>query len=297
MANLWAHGITIPNELVNDCDPGDKTYILNATALQMDTAQYIGQICTMKNCSAFISVGDNFYDSGVDFTTGGILRFEEAWVNMYNQGVFEYAPWYQCIGNHDVVRGQSGVDFQTTIAPIYDKRWYFGSANGNQYYTYDLTGEDWTATFVVVDSDCFLSSYQKNTSVYLNSYTTNCYNNKQVQIDFLNQTFAESNATWKFLQLHHPYMSASTNQTDLEPLIEIVVQHKGIVINGHDHCLAHFYNNNTNYILTGAAGYPQAGDCNNGTAPGPYAKYLAANSLQGRSLPTKRNSDSMLMNG
>ncbi len=29
------------------------------------------------------------------------------------------------------------------------------------YYTYDLVGADWTATFVVVDSDCFLSSYQK----------------------------------------------------------------------------------------------------------------------------------------
>jgi hypothetical protein len=29
------------------------------------------------------------------------------------------------------------------------------------YYTYDLVGSNWSATFVVVDSDCFLSSYQK----------------------------------------------------------------------------------------------------------------------------------------
>lgn len=278
-------GIDIPNELVNDCDPGDRTYSFNATALQMDTAQYIGQICTIKNCSAFIGVGDNFYDSGVDFTTGGILRFEEAWVNMYSQGVFEYAPWYQCIGNHDVVRGQGGVDFETTIAPIYDKRWYFGSANGDQYYTYDLEGLDWTATFVVVDSDCFLSSYQKNTSVYKNSYTENCYANKQVQIDFLNTTFQNSKATWKFLQLHHPYMSASTNQTDLAPLISIVEAHNGIVLNGHDHCLAHFYNNNTNFITSGGAGFPQAGDCNYGIPLGPYTKFLAANSQQGKFKP------------
>jgi len=94
MSVLEKAGIGIPNGLVNDCDPGDRMYAFNATASQMDTAQYIGQICTIKNCSAFIGVGDNFYDSGVDFTTGGILRFEEAWVNMYNQGVFEYAPWY-----------------------------------------------------------------------------------------------------------------------------------------------------------------------------------------------------------
>jgi hypothetical protein len=75
-------------------------------------------------------VGDNFYDSGIDFTTGGIQRFQEAWVGMYSQGVFESTPWYQCLGNHDVVKGQSGVDFQTKVAPIYDPRWNFvGSRN------------------------------------------------------------------------------------------------------------------------------------------------------------------------
>jgi tartrate-resistant acid phosphatase type 5 len=167
------------------------------------------------------------------------------------------------------------------------------------YYTYDLFGADWSATFVVVDSDCFLDSYQKvyqphpstfglvltkfkNTSVYRNTYTSTCHNNTQVQINFLSNTFANSNATWKFLQLHHPYVSAADNETDLAPLIQIVEQHQGIVMNGHDHCLGHFFFNNTNYILSGAAGYPQAGDCNNGTAQGPYALYLGANNLTGK---------------
>jgi hypothetical protein len=91
-------------------------------------------ICTCSNIASDellisnylqVSVGDNFYDSGVDFTTGGIQRFQEAWVAMYSQGVFESSPWYQCLGNHDVVKGQSGVDFQTKVAPIYDSRWNF----------------------------------------------------------------------------------------------------------------------------------------------------------------------------
>ncbi|EJT96923.1 tartrate-resistant acid phosphatase type 5 precursor [Dacryopinax primogenitus] len=280
MADLKAAGITVPNELVNDCDPGDKAYINNATALQTDTANYIGQVCTMKNCSAIISVGDNFYDSGVDFTTGGILRFEEAWVNMYAQGVFRDMPWYQCLGNHDVVKGQAGVDFETKILPYYDDRWNFGTS-GLPYWTYHLVGSNWTATFVVVDSDCFLSSYQKNTSVYYNEYTIGCHKNTSVQVDFLNQTFSNSKADWKFLQLHHPYMSSATNQTDLAPLIQIVEAHKGIVLNGHDHCLGHYYNNNTNFILSGAAGYPQGGDCNNGIPLGPFTKFLAANNNTG----------------
>lgn len=102
-----------------------------------------------------------------------------------------------------------------------------------------------------------------------------------MQTNFLANAFANSTATWKFLQLHHPYASVSTNETDLAPLIEIVEKHQGIVLNGHDHCLGHFFLNNTNFILSGAAGYPQAGDCNNGTALGPFALYLAANNLTG----------------
>jgi tartrate-resistant acid phosphatase type 5 len=142
------------------------------------------------------------------------------------------------------------------------------------YYTYNLVGSNWSATFVVVDSDCFLSSYQKvlfpcsnyhgctdkysqNTSVYRNTYTSTCHNDTQTQVDFLSTTFDASN--------------------------EIVIKHQGVVINGHDHCLGHFYQNNTNFILSGAAGYPQAGDCNNGTALGPYALYLGANNLTGKS--------------
>jgi len=121
----------------------------------------------------------------------------------------------------------------------------------------------------------------QNTSVYFNPYTQACYEDTQTQVDFLATTFAESTATWKFLQLHHPYMSSAANETELEPLIDIVIKHSGIVLNGHDHCLAHYYNNNTNFILSGAAGYPQVGDCNYGVPLGPYALFLGANEMTG----------------
>ncbi|KAG6824807.1 hypothetical protein H0H92_005738, partial [Tricholoma furcatifolium] len=155
-------------------------------------------------------------------------------------------------------------------------RWYFGT-EGLPYYTYNLQGKDWSATFVVLDSDCFIPKYQESSSVYFNPYTIACSQDQQTQIDFLAQAFAASTADWKFLQLHHPYMSATSNNTGLAPLISIVEQHSGIVLNGHDHCLAHFFNNNTEFITAGAAGYPQAGDCNFGVSLGPYTKYLAAN--------------------
>jgi len=126
-----------------------------------------------------------------------------------------------------------------------------------------------------------MTSYQ-NTSVYKNPYTEACHKTTQTQVDFLASAFQTSTATWKFLQLHHPFMSSSTNETDLAPLIDVVERHNGIVLNGHDHCLGHYFYNDTNYILSGAAGYPQAGDCNNGTVLGPYTRYVAANNLTGK---------------
>lgn len=113
--------------------------------------------------------------------------------------------------------------------------------------------------------------------MYYNEYTQGCHKTTQEQVDFLQKAFSESDADWKFLQLHHPYLSSSGNFTELDPLVQVVVQHRGVVLNGHDHCVAHYYNNNTHFVLSGGAGYPQAGDCNNGVKLGPFAEYLGAN--------------------
>lgn len=221
----------------------------------------------------------------MEFDTDGIIRFKKAWQDMYSEGIFQNLTWYQCLGNHDIVKGYAGVEFETTIAPLLDSRWYFGTPGQPKlpYYTYDILGKDWSATFVVLDSDCFIDTYQESTSVYQNPYTIDCYKNKQVQIDFLEQTFAHSKATWKFGVWHHPYLSAAGNNTGVWPLVEIVERHQGVMINGHDHCLAHYVGNNTNYVVSGAAGFPQGGDCNNGVPLGPFAKYLGANPEQGAS--------------
>lgn len=230
----------------------------------------------MKGCNAFVSMGDNFYDSGITLSTTGINRFQNAWVDMYQQGIFQFLPWYQTLGNHDIVPGQAGVDFEVSIAPLYDDRWYFGTER-LPYYSNDFIGKDWKATFVHVDSDCFINSYQDAGSVYKNPYTEGCYETKQTQVDFLAKAFAESDADWKFLVQHHGYMSSSQNYTELAPLVDIVQKHNGVVLNGHDHCTAHYFYEGTNFVLSGAAGFPQAGDCNNGVALGPFVQFLGAN--------------------
>jgi len=73
LPQLEAMGVNVSGEVRNDCDPGDKQYITNATQLQcevphhswrkikcslkscsVETSAYVGQICAMKNCSAFV---------------------------------------------------------------------------------------------------------------------------------------------------------------------------------------------------------------------------------------------------
>ncbi len=252
---------------------------MGLTYLIAKTAQYIEQVCLMKNCSAFLSVGDNFYDSGVDFTPIGIQRFYEGWRDMYVGEAFDGKPWYQAIGNHDVVAGKAGVEFQTSIAPLMDDRWYFGH-DQLPYYTYDLKGSNWTVTFVVVDSDCFINAYQQDTSVYNTDYVIECHRHTQQQVEFLRKSFAESDATWKILQIHHGYISSSSNYTELSPLMDIVKQNNGVVVNGHDHCMAHYQYQGTNFVLTGGAGYAEAGDCNFGVPLGPCVKWLGADAQQ-----------------
>jgi tartrate-resistant acid phosphatase type 5 len=284
LPNLQAANIDVSMEIINDCTLGDAQSLPNATVFQEKTASYLGEICdpSKRNCSAIISVGDSFYDSGVAFDTAGINQFEIAFQQMYNTSrgqFYENTTWYMSLGNHDVVRGWDGVNFQTQIAPLMDSRWYFGT-EGLPYYSYDLQGEDWSATFAVVDSDCFIEKYQLNTSVYYNNYTIECHQDTQTQVDFVEQAFANSNADWKFLTIHHPYLSSSDNYTELAPVIEVAQKYNGVVMNGHDHCMAHYQLNDTNYVLTGGGGYTQAGDCNNGVALGPFVKFLGANAVQ-----------------
>lgn len=86
MPQLEAAGITVPNEVINDCDPGDKQYITNATALQskptrlskmntfnwlklVDTSSYVGQVCALKNCSAFVGFLYSLLDSANDHSS------------------------------------------------------------------------------------------------------------------------------------------------------------------------------------------------------------------------------------
>lgn len=280
LPRLVAANVTIPTSVTNDCSSSDAASAKNATAFQSQTAPYVGEVCARKNCSAFISVGDSFYDSGVDFTTDGLRRFEESWIQQYQGGIFDNARWYMTLGNHDIVPGQPAVDFQTQIAPLWDNRWFFGKegAPGSTYYNYELEGRDFSVTVAHVDSDCFIEKYMESSSVYYTSYLTKCHAEKQKQVDFVKGVFQKSKADWKILTLHHPWLSATGNNTELWPLVEIVQEHKGVMLSGHDHCLGHYVGNNTHIVLSGAAGYPQAGDCNYGVPLGPYTKFLGSNS-------------------
>ncbi|KAJ5138180.1 purple acid phosphatase 3 [Penicillium atrosanguineum] len=76
---------------------------------------------------------------------------------------------------------------------------------------------------------------QEDTSVYSTDYVIGCHKDTQEQVNFLRESFAKPDATWK---------------------------NNGAVVNGHDHFMAHYQYEGTDFVLTGGAGYAEAGDCN-----------------------------------
>ena len=58
---------------------------------QKEVAQAIGQWCDSKECDFMLSVGDNFYTTGVDSIYD--KKFDKIWRNVYTQPSISNLPW------------------------------------------------------------------------------------------------------------------------------------------------------------------------------------------------------------
>ncbi|KAI8062565.1 Metallo-dependent phosphatase-like protein [Gongronella butleri] len=256
---------------LNDCDSGDRADAAIAAQEQETTAKFLAKVSEKIKPEFLVNVGDNFYSSGLKLNdTFSINRFYSAYVDMYNHTSLQY-PWYMTIGNHDVL---GDVEFETVLAHKLDSRWVMPSS----YYTHDISKNGVSALFIHYDTDCFISKYQQASSVYNVPYVTDCNKVKQDQVDFIQKNL--ENATsydYKFIVSHHPVWSTSGNYTtDLADVNALAQKHKAIYLNGHDHCLALYQQNDIPYILTGGMGLTQPGDCNNGVKVGDFSVKLFA---------------------
>ncbi len=212
---------------------------------QRAVARQMGVTAAAIGSRFVVSVGDNFYENGVDSVSDPQWRrsFEEVYTAPALQ-----TPWQVILGNHDY-RGnvQAQLDYARQ-----SPRWRLPA----RYYmqSLDLPGGG-RAAFYYLDTSPFIRKYY-GTRVAVNGQDS------QAQLDWLAAGLAASTAEWNIVIGHHPIYGAHAadpgyegpDQPDLIARLDPVLRaHRvPVYICGHDHVLQAVQMNGISYICTGA---------------------------------------------
>ena len=177
--------------------------------VQREVAAAMSKCALDAHARFTVSVGDNFYSSGVKSVHDShwLDSFESVYYSQFLQH-----PWYVALGNHDH-RGsiQAQVDYTA-----HSSRWRMPS----RYFAFSQPAADF---FVLDTSDL-----------------------DEPQLAWLDGELAISTAPIKFVVGHHPIYSASHERHDpetaaLRERVLPMLQRHGVLayMNGHDHNLQH----------------------------------------------------------
>lgn len=139
------------------------------------------RICAQKGCDFAIYLGDNFYDTGVSSVTD--RQFQSKFEQPYAGLDF---PFYVALGNHDY--GSSALEFWRSWHQI--------------LYTYEHPASKWQLPW-------FYHQHQiDNVAIFiLNTQSILVGRTFDEQKAWLDRQLAASNAQWKIVAGHHPYLS------------------------------------------------------------------------------------------
>lgn len=234
---------------------------------QRAVAQQMGRAAAAVDSRFVISVGDNFYDDGVESVIDP--RWKSSFEAVYTHAAL-MTKWHVIVGNHDYKRNgkvQAQIDYSAS-----SKRWSLPSP----FYTRSETLPDGTtAEFFFLDTSRHIEEYKDNTLM------RNVQNqDRQEQIDWLRGKLANSRASWKIVVGHHQlYTVAGQNyggkQHDYPELIAPfgpLFQQYGVHVymNGHEHNLEHVERKGVHYITCGAGSEIQLVVTPHKDAPGDY---------------------------
>jgi tartrate-resistant acid phosphatase type 5 len=229
-------------------DWGEKNKIQTAVAYQ------ISQWAQNNSAEFIISVGDNFYENGVESTS------DPQWQNKFEDVYSEQSlqvPWYVALGNHDYHGSvQAEIDYS-----YISSRWKMPA----RYYTFSYQlNESTKALFVVMDTSPLALSDPESKIYPENVYK---FNNK-VQLQWLDSVLSNTDAKWKFVIGHHPVLSGGYHggQLEMQEQVRPIMDKDGVNIYfcGHDHDMQHLKWKKTdklNYFVSGAGSGPR--NCDN----------------------------------
>ncbi|MDE2318565.1 MAG: metallophosphoesterase [Rhodospirillales bacterium] len=201
------------------------------------TAQQIGSIHT-------VSVGDNFYENGVESVSD--LQWRSSFEDVYTESSLQ-TPWKIILGNHDY---RGNVQAQLDYAKQ-SNRWQIPA----RYYTETMALPGGaSAAFYYMDTSPLIKKYY-GTRVAVEGQ------NSQEQLDWLDAKLTASTADWNIVIGHHPIYTAQSDsdgydhdQPDLIARLNPILQkhHVPLYVCGHDHILQAVKMDGISYVCTGA---------------------------------------------
>ncbi len=222
---------------------------------QESVAATIKRVCDhLGGCDFALLLGDNIYNSGASHVTDQqfLTKFEYPYAKLK-------FPFFAVLGNHDYGGGGAGLEAWKGRVQIkytnYSKKWKMPA----HYYSFSATDGTTTVDFFALDT---------NAIFYSSAWLQKCW---------LRRTLERSEADWKIVYGHHPYISngqhgnAGEYEKDIvdNPLIngdaikefieEKVCGKANLYLAGHDHnrqwlepkCGTEFIG--TQFIVSGSA--------------------------------------------
>lgn len=204
-----------------------------ASPSQRNVANAMARVAADIGPRFVISVGDNFYGSGVKSTHDP--QWEASFKSVYSDPALR-CPWYPVLGNHDY---RGNVDAEVAYSHV-DPRW----AMPARYYieTMPMPGGA-TADFFFIDTTPIVDPRLPREPV-------------EAQLLWLENGLKASQAEWKIVVGHHPVYSGGehgSSATLIERLKPLIDRH-GVraYLNGHDHDLQHIAVDGVHYLTCGS---------------------------------------------
>jgi acid phosphatase len=212
---------------------------------QREVAQQMDKAAEHLGSHHVISVGDNFYQDGVQSASDP--QWRSSFEAVYSARSLQI-PWYVALGNHDY-RGvpQAQIDYAKTSS-----RWRMPS----RYYK--VTGSEIGAPHLdlfVIDTSPLVHKYRDDVHSLIAANVVS--QDVPAQLRWLDQQLSQSTAPWKLVIGHHTVHSGGSGHGDtpeMTMLIEPLLQKHRVqaYINGHDHDLQHIRRGGVDYLCCGA---------------------------------------------
>lgn len=260
---------------------GDWGGVPNApfhTAREMANAKEIARTVQMKKTDFIMSLGDNFYFSGVHDAND--KRFQETFEDVFSDPSLRDVPWYVLAGNHDHL---GNVSAQIAYSKI-SKRWHFPSL----YYRLRAKVPQSNVSVVIFmldtvtlcgNSDDFISQQpEKPRNLAM----------ARSQMSWFKKQLAEAKEDYVLVAGHYPIWSIAEHGPThclVKQLFPLLAKYKVTAyLCGHDHNLQYLQDENgVGYVLSGAGNFMDPSKKHHRKVPNGYLRfhYGDENSLGG----------------